>query len=130
MITKNISFHILMQYPPFKESVESGDKKKFEAILYESGVDLEAGYDVVSCEHRPYPTSPFTFNGPLVKAVERQDTEWLNNPICSWEAKVESTRDPYLRAELKNMSREGGADKTWNDEGAAKAVIRKEKRGY
>ena len=128
-VVLNLSFHILMQHPPFKEAVQKEDKESFEKILYECGVDVEAGYEIVVCEHRPYTDKPFAVTCPMVQGVERQDSEWLNNPLCSWEVKKEVIRDPHLRAELKHMSREGSSERAFTNEQAAKAAIRREKKG-
>jgi len=128
MTDKNISFHILMQYPPFKEAVEENNREAFEAILYEAGIDVSKGYEVVSCEHRPYEDKPFTFNGPLCMGTERRDAAWMQSELCSWENKRASVKDPELRAELSTMGKTGCADRVWSDENLAKKVLKEQNK--
>ena len=128
MTDKNISFHILMQYPPFKQAVEDDNREEFESILCEAGIDVSAGYEVVSCEHRPYNDKPFIFNGPLVAGTERRDEEWMQSELCSWENKRTSVKDPELRAELSTMGKTGCADRVWSDENLAKKVLKEQNK--
>jgi len=127
MINKNISFYILMKYPPFKKAVEENDKETFEKIIYDAGIDTSLPYDVETVSHRPYEDKPFVFTGPLVQGVERVDSDWLKSELCSWENKRSCIKDPELRAELAQIGRTGCADKTWQNEETAKAVLKQEK---
>ena len=113
MAQKEISFHILMQYPPFAKAVKENDKETFESILYEAGIDTSLPYEIDSVEHRPYPDKPLTFNGPIAIGNERRDEAYIASGLASWEVKRELIRDPELRADLANMGREGSADKAF-----------------
>lgn len=127
MIDKQLSFHLLMQHPPFAQAVKEDDKEVFEQIIYEAGIDTSLPYEVISVEHRPYPNKPFVFNGPCIIATERSDKEWLNGDLASWDAKREAIRDPSMRSELLNIGREGGSDKVFTNEDTARNYIRNEK---
>mgnify|MGYP005813720667 CR=1 FL=1 len=113
MVPVQRSFYTLMQYKPFQKAVKENNEKEFEKILWESGVDIDLPYEVISCQHRPDPAKPFVYNGPMVTGTERNDKEYLKSGIASWEAIVESC-DAGLRAELKMMGREGAADRAFD----------------
>lgn len=127
MIDKQLSFHLLMQHPPFAQAVKEDNKEVFEQIIYEAGLDTNLPYEVISVEHRPYANKPFVFNGPLCQGSERQDQEWLDGELASWDAKREAIRDPSMRSELLNMGREGSSDKVFTNEDTARNYIRNEK---
>lgn len=127
MIDKQLSFHLLMQHPPFAQAIKEDNKEVFEQIIYEAGIDTNLPYEVISVEHRPYPNKPFVFNGPLCQGSERQDEDWLNSELASWDAKREAIRDPSMRSELLNMARTASSDKAFTDEHAARSVINNEK---
>lgn len=130
MVPKNISFYILMDDSEFKEAVKNNDETKMEEILYKYGIDTYLPYQIVSCEHRVFPSTdnPLTFNGPLVQGVERQDKDWMNAGYSSFENVVDASNDPSLRAELKWIGRQGSCDVTWQSESVAKKVAYNEKR--
>lgn len=127
MVSKEISFHILMQYPGFKEAVENNNTAFLKSVLHQMGIDVSLPYDIVSCEHRPYPNKPMSWSGPRVEGTERCDDAWLKSEYASWEVKVEATADPELRAQLKEMGRTGCADRTWSSDAVARSVAKQEK---
>lgn len=103
--SKALSFYVLMQYPPFKKAIDTSNQKEFEKIIYEAGIDVKHGYEIVSCEHRPNPDKPFVWHGPRVEGYERLDEDYIKSGIASWEAILE-TCDKELRIDLKTMGRE------------------------
>ncbi len=126
-VPRNVSFYLLMQDEKAKKVIESGDEEAFKKILFDWGIDTDDHYEIVSCEHRPLENQPLIFNGPMVKGSERLDLDWLNSGYASWEARVEAIDDSAMRADLKEMSRQGCADKTWLNEDTAKAVAKNER---
>lgn len=109
-VVNNISFAILMQDTLTKQIIESGDEEAFEAILYSDwGVDTQEPWEILSCEHRPDPNKPSTFNGPIVLGVERTDRQYLKhgcrmkNP--SLEAQVAAKGDIGFQMEIERMSK-------------------------
>ncbi|MNG12598.1 hypothetical protein D3C84_962200 [compost metagenome] len=117
-----------MQNEEFKEAVKENDESTVEQILFDCGIDTSLPYEIVSCEHRVYPSTdnPLSFNGPLVQGTERCDTEYLKSGMASWEVTLESSNDPSLRAELKWIGRTGSADRVWQDNNVAKRVAKSE----
>lgn len=109
MVPIQRSFHTLMQYEPFRKAVKENNEGEFEKILWQSGVDTYLPYEIISCQHRPDPSKPFVYNGPMITGTERSDKEYLKSGIASWDVIVESC-DSGLRADLKVMGREGSAD--------------------
>ncbi|MNQ66740.1 hypothetical protein D3C85_812390 [compost metagenome] len=117
-----------MQNEEFKEAVKENDESTVEQILFDCGIDTSLPYEIVSCEHRVYPSTdnPLSFNGPLVQGTERCDEAWVKSENSSWEVQVESSNDPSLRAELKWIGRQGSCDRTWQDNNVAKRVAKSE----
>ena len=72
-------------------------------FLHQIGFDLtHLGYAV--CEHMPkHRNTPITCG--MLHAVERQDREWLNNPMCSFENIIQAQDDVDHKVDLRVMSR-------------------------
>ncbi|MNY30492.1 hypothetical protein D3C86_1646030 [compost metagenome] len=119
-----------MQNEEFKEAVKENDEGTLEQILFDCGIDTSLPYEIVSCEHRVFPSGddPLSFNGPLVQGTERCDTEYLKSGMASWEVVVESSNDPSLRAELKWIGRQGCADSAFTNEDVGKKYVKKEQK--
>lgn len=127
-VTRNISFHLLMQDERAKKAVEENNEKEFKKVLFDWGIDIDDHYTIESCEHRPLPDKPMLFNGPIVLASERLDENWLKSGHASWEAKVESIQDVALRTDLLEMGRTGCADRTFTNEDVARSVVKNERK--
>lgn len=111
-VVNNISFAILMQDPLTKQIIESGNEEAFEAILYSDwGVDTNEPWEIFCCEHRPNTNDPYTFNGPLVLAVERTDPLYLKHGCRmkkpSFEAQVAAKGDIGFQMEIERMQKQG-----------------------
>lgn len=109
-VVNNISFAILMQDPDTKQIIESGDEEAFEAILYlDWGVDTQEPWEIFCGEHRPDPSNPYTFNGPVVLAVERTDPLYLKHGCRmkkpTLEAQVAAKGDIGFQMEIERMSK-------------------------
>ncbi len=104
MIPYALSFYDLMKYKPFKQAVENNDKQEFNKILYQGGMEVDLGYDIVEILHRPSSNKEPWF-GPRVEGFERVDELWLSTPNASLEAHIGSIPDYTKRVELKLMSK-------------------------
>lgn len=129
-VPRNISFYLLMQDEKAKKAIEDNNEKAFREVLFEWGIDTDDSYTVESYEHRPLENNPLVFNGPLVQGSERLDDGWLNSGYATWEARVEGIRDGSLRAELKEMGRQGCADRAFVDEKVGKRYAEKEQKSF
>lgn len=131
MINRSISMYDLMTYPEIKKAVLENDKSTFDKCLFFLGVDTSIPYEVKECLHRPLKKGDNEeWFGGLVVGTERVDSNWLKSGNASWECRIECTRDPEMRATLKQMSATGCADKTFTDENVAKRVVNQEKNKY
>jgi hypothetical protein len=104
-----LSFYDLMQYAPFKEAVKNEDKEAMEKILWEAGVDLKQGYEIVSILHRPNTTNEPWF-GCRIEGFQRIDKAWLDGGAATLEAHIAACTDPSKRTELRLLNPEGYAD--------------------
>jgi hypothetical protein len=109
-----LSFYDLMQYAPFKEAVKNEDKEAMEKILWEAGVDLKQGYEIVSILHRPNTTKQAWF-GCRIEGYERVDAEWLGKGKASLDAVIASCTDPSKRIALRMLNPEGYNEQSWDD---------------
>lgn len=106
-VVRNISFSVLMKDNETKDIIKSGDKERFEDILYRKwGVDVFSPWEVVSCHHRPLEQSPETFNGPMVIGVERTDSSWIESGEASFEAQVAARNDISLMMDVARMGKQ------------------------
>lgn len=126
-VTRNISFYLLMKDERAKKAIEENNEEEFKKVLFDWGIDVDDHYTIESLEHRPIPSEPTVFNGPIVMGSERLDDAWLKSGYASWEARLESIQDAALRTELKVMGKTGTADKTFLNEATAKAVLKNQK---
>lgn len=100
-----LSFHDLYLVDGFKEAVDSGNKKVFEAILNTNGMNTTLGYEIVACRHRTI--NNIEYEGFRVEGFERTDRQWLLTGCASLEARIEACNDKHLRKELRRMSYQG-----------------------
>ena len=80
------------------------DLAKIEEILYAHGCEIEFGWELTYCTHRPR-TSNQPVNSVRFEFVERKDKEWQNSGCMAVEDIINSCGDSSLRLELKGMSR-------------------------
>lgn len=97
-----LSFVDLERDPEWNVAWREQDEQKVEELLYKYGADIQYGWTVEVCLHRPR-TSNSAEYGPKVNFVERTDKEWL--PFLSTEDMIAATTDSYLKADLMVMSR-------------------------
>ena len=108
-----LSFYDLMQYPPFKVAVVNEDKELMEKILWEAGMDLEQGYELVSILHRPSTTKQ-AWMGLRVEGFERGDDDYIKNGKPSMDAIIASCKDPSKRVMLKMLNPQGHNEQSWD----------------
>lgn len=89
-----LSFADLQKIPEFRLALMRQDLETFERILWENGLDIKKGYNIVKCLHRPR-TSHEVYDGFKVDSIERLDPAWLNSGAASEEA--------YFYAQSKDM---------------------------
>jgi hypothetical protein len=100
----SLSMSDLVLIKEFAEAFGKDDKETIKKILFENGMDTNQEIDEVVCTHR-------NLQGKVVhcvryESVERSDPEWLKNPACSWENKVNACDDPHLRIQLGAMGKQ------------------------
>jgi len=105
-IAKSISFYILAQDKEIKSILENGKLEDLEPYLTQLGIDVSLPYEVLNCEHRPMPSKPFVWNGPILQGYESLTKEWLKSGFASLDAIIFSERH-RIGKELSQMSRQG-----------------------
>lgn len=115
MTDATLSYYDLMNQPEFKQAVKDNDKKLMDKLLYSVGVNVEAGYETITCNHRPLGTNK-EWLGPMIAYFERTDSAWLKSGNASLEAHINACSDPFLRGELKAHSKQQSCDSMWDDE--------------
>jgi hypothetical protein len=105
-VVQYLSFADLELLPEFRLALMRQDQKVFERILFENGLDVDQGYNVKYCLHRPR-TNTKVYEGFRVEANERVDNQWLNTGAASLDAYIYSSKDESLRNELLGMNPAG-----------------------
>lgn len=87
--------------------------QRFYPLLNTLGLDTRKDLYIQACKHRRW-------NGDIVvnytvTGFERNDDEWLNSGMGSLSARIERNNDPYLKAELYQLSKEGIGESGWNE---------------
>ena len=90
-----LSFYDLQRLPEFRLSLMREDLSSFEKLLYENGADVDKGYYVRKCKHRPR-TSNEIYDGFRVEFSERCDLEWLASGAASEDAMYHSVDKDML----------------------------------
>lgn len=90
--------------------------------LFPIGVDNKREIEVYPCRHR-------RVNGEQVVHYayvffERQDYEWLHNPMCSMSNRIDSVQDGDLKAILMQLNYSGSVMKFKEDEAAVTRYMR------
>lgn len=104
LFNQYLSWHDMEKATGFKEAWKAMDLAKIEEILYTHGCDVEFGWELTYCTHRPR-TSNQPVNSVRFEFVERKDKEWQNSGCMAVEDIINSCGDSSLRLELKGMSR-------------------------
>ena len=104
MFNQYLSWHDMEKATGFKEAWKAMDLAKIEEILYAHGCEIEFGWELTYCTHRPR-TSNQPVNSVRFEFVERKDKEWQNSGCMAVEDIINSCGDSSLRLELKGMSR-------------------------
>lgn len=79
------------------------DEATFMQLLYQLGADLELGYEVDVCNHRPR-TQKQTYYGVRFSFMERQDQYWKGH-MMELEDVIRTTEDEDLKEDLTAMSK-------------------------
>lgn len=108
----NLSLSDLLEVEGFAEAYGANDKKKMKEILWNCGMDTTQEVEEMFCEHR-------NLQNQVVKCLrysgyERTDKEWIKSGYATLEAIIASSKDPYLRKELRTMSREMAIDRSFD----------------
>lgn len=90
-----LSFFDMQRLPEFRLSLMREDLSSFEKLLYENGADIDKGYYVRKCKHRPR-TSNEIYDGFRVEFVERTCKEWLASGAASEDAMYHSVDKDML----------------------------------
>lgn len=108
MSTRVLSFHDLMLDSEFKKAVTENNKQKMDELLYQVGVDVSQGWNVIERLHRPLSFKNYEepIYGPMVEYSPRTDKEWLKSGYATTEEVIDATTDSFLRAELMTMSKQ------------------------
>lgn len=107
----NLSFHDLYLVDGFKDAVDTENKKLFEAILHNNGMDVALGYELVACHHRTL--NNILYHGIRVEGWERIDEAWLKAIGKHSDAYISAVKDPHLRHTLRKMRDVGLVDKAF-----------------
>ena len=100
-----ISFYDLeMNEPDWQEAWKSQDKDRVEALLYKWGCDINYGWEIKVCAHRPRLSKPIEY-GPRFQFKERVDKQWQKTGM-SFEDQIANTKDSFLKADLMVMSQQ------------------------
>lgn len=97
-----LSFVDLEKDPQWLTVWRDQDEAKVEELLYKYGADVQFGFEVEVCLHRPRCSNQADY-GPKINFVQRTDAEWL--PYLSTEDMIAATTDSYLKADMMVMSR-------------------------
>lgn len=109
-VEKSISFYVLMMDNDLKKAIAENDSATLEKALYELGIDTSQEYEIVSCEHRPIPSKPIIWTGPLVQGFERLDEKWIKGGYASLDAVIASDEDASKRYLLRSMRAERNSE--------------------
>lgn len=90
-----LSFFDLQRLPEFNSVLMKEDIITFERLLYENGADIDKGYYVRDCIHRPR-TSNEIYYGFRVEFSERCDSQWLASGAASEDAMYHSVDKDML----------------------------------
>lgn len=102
-----LSMNDLFMVDGFRVAFESQNVKVFEAILYNNGMEISIGYELVHCEHRTLTGK--VYNGIRVEGFERIDDAWIKTGAASMEAQIKAIKDIHLRHDLRKMRLSGCA---------------------
>lgn len=97
-LPRNIS-----QYDLINNGVNTNDKTQLEDALWQLGVDVKKGIEVVECEHTT--AKGVKMNGVYYLGSERFDREWVMSGYASFEARLISKGDLSMIKEVANMSK-------------------------
>lgn len=115
MTDATLSYYDLMNQPEFKQAVMKDDKKLIDKLLHSVGVNIEVGYETITCNHRPLGTNK-EWMGPMIIYEERQDREWLRSGHASLNAHISSCKDPFLKGTLRASSAQASPDMAWDSD--------------
>lgn len=118
-----LSFVDLERDPEFVVAWKEQDQEKVESLLYKYGCDLEYGYEVEVCLHRPRTMNSAEY-GPRFSFKSRVDKEW--HQYMTTEELIEVTADPFLRAELMGMSQQSNFSGDLMSKGEAEGTLEDE----
>lgn len=127
MVPRSISFVDLKCIPGAIGIMERNNPDEIMTLLKQLGFDEKMGYEINFCQHRALTTNE-VINGPRIEGYESLSKEWLESGNASVEARMEAVDDITLRDELLELYRTGSADKTFQNEEVAKAVIKNQKK--
>lgn len=127
MVPRAISFVDLKCIPGAVGIMERNDEEEIKTLLEQLGFDVRLGYEINVCHHRALTTNEPIY-GPRLEGYESISDEWIKSGNASLEARMEAVQDPTLRQALMEMCKTGSADKTWDNEDTAKAVLKSQSK--
>lgn len=106
--TRTWSMHDLMSDADFKKAVVENNKAKMDELLYQVGVDVKQGWEIIERLHRPLSFKNYEdpIYGPMVEYTPRTDPTWLKSGYATIEDVIEATSDSFMRAELMTMNKQ------------------------
>jgi len=82
------------------------DEKTLAKMLFTNGLDITRKYEVVFCKHRNLQS--YVVDDYRVEGNERTDSAWRHSGAASLSAFLDSTKDLFLKEDLRKMSRQSG----------------------
>jgi hypothetical protein len=102
----NLSFYDLLQIPSFKLAAKLDDKEAMARVLYEAGMDIDRGFDILWTTHRALTTN-IPQENYLVMGYGRTDKEHIDSGHARLEDIIYSSKDKHMIAELESLNPRG-----------------------
>lgn len=103
-----LSWVDLEKDPDFTNAWKAQDLNMVESLLYKYGCDLNSGWTLNYCAHRPR-TSNQAVNSVRFEFKERNDKEFIASGMKAVEDIINDCDDCAMRIHLKAMSRRQGS---------------------
>jgi len=80
------------------------DEKTLAKLLFTNGLDITRKYETVFCKHRNLQSD--VVDDYRIEGKERTDRAWRHSGAASLSAFLDSTKDLFLKEDLRKMSRQ------------------------